>query len=309
MILALIQNRVAPPPTPYMLVSFYFPLSESEGTHSSHPTPHRQSNMAATNGNNADDDAAQYLEAFFASSSTEAPPMPNPLDVARGLTSLATDPPTVHWGIVGAGRVSHDFVQALKSVPGALVAAVAASALDKAQEFGAKHGIPKCYGSYEALAADPDVQVVYIGTLHAFHKAHALLAIEAGKHVLVEKPVACTTTDAEEMVARAQAKGVFFLEGMWTRFFPVVEMARHLIEKGMIGKVVALHADFGFNSSDSENYPDSPFFRRTLGGGGCCLWACTPSAWRRFALGPRCPRGLRPRGWWTSPRGWIWREG
>lgn len=78
-----------------------------------------------------------------------------------------------------------------------------------------------------------------------FHQEHALLAIEAGKHVLVEKPVACTGKDAEEMVARAKAKGVMFLEGMWTRFFPVVEMARHLIGTGAIGRVVALHADFG----------------------------------------------------------------
>lgn len=175
--------------------------------------------------------------------------------------------------------------------------------MEKAEVFAKTHAIETAYGSYEEVVGDAEVQVVYVGTLHAFHKEHALLAIEAGKHVLVEKPVACTGKDAEEMVARAKAKGVMFLEGMWTRFFPVVEMARHLIGTGAIGRVVALHADFGFNSSDSETYPDSPFFCHGLGGGGLLFVGVYPISMAPFCFGTAMPSKIAAAGVVDMPTG------
>jgi len=139
-----------------------------------------------SNGNNSVEDVVRSLDAFFSSSSSSPPssaPRPVPLDIADGLTLLS--PPTaagatLNWGIMGAGRVSHDFVQALKALPQARVVAVGASTLPKAEAFASTHKIPGAHGSYEALARDPEVQIVYVGTLHAFHKVRVVAKEESG---------------------------------------------------------------------------------------------------------------------------------
>ena len=151
----------------------------------------------------------------------------------------------MRWGILGCGKISNDFVNGLKSVPDAKVEACAARSESSAKSFGEKHGIVKCFDSYETLCQDSNVDIVYIGTIHTKHYEHAKLALSNGKHVLVEKPMAMNLTQATDLVNFAREKQLFLMEGMWTRFFPIVRKARELISQGAIGEIVAVNADFG----------------------------------------------------------------
>ena len=154
----------------------------------------------------------------------------------------------VRWGIMGAGLISADFVGSLQDLPSeeAQVVAVAARSQASAEKFASSFAIPRAYGGYEALAADPDVDVIYIGTVAQTHAACVRLALAAGKPVLVEKPIAMCKEDAAALTAEAKEKGLFLLEGMWTRFFPAIQKARELLRSGIIGDVVAVSADFGW---------------------------------------------------------------
>ncbi|KAF4133219.1 NAD-binding Rossmann fold oxidoreductase family [Phytophthora infestans] len=157
---------------------------------------------------------------------------------------MATNTP-LRWGILGCGRISHTFASNLKPLKTAIFHACAARSLDKAQEFANKHGISNAYDSYETLCSDPDVDIVYIGTLHPTHCDLALLALNHGKHVLVEKPMAMNAKEAETVITLAQQKRLFFMEGMWARFFPAVRFVRQVIEEGGIGDVHHMHSAFG----------------------------------------------------------------
>lgn len=175
---------------------------------------------------------------------TEELPPATPLDVRRGLTKPEDVAFPLRWGIVGTGSISAQWVGCLRQCPGAAVTAVAARELDRAQVFAKRLDIPAAYGSYQQLAEAPDVDIVYIGTITRLHKAHTLLAIEAGKHVLCEKPLAVDAAEARAMYAAAERKGVMLQDAMWTRFFPAVEHARHLIEAGAIGEPKLVQSDF-----------------------------------------------------------------
>jgi len=171
-------------------------------------------------------------------------PLDTPMDVRRGLTKASDVNFPLRWGIMGAGNISSDWARSLRDIPGAKLMAVAARSKEKAAEFAAEHKVQKVFSNYAEMVADPDVDIVYVGTITPLHKEHALLAIAAGKHVLCEKPLACSEADAAEMYAAAAAKGVMLQEGLWTRFFPAVEHARAVMEKGAIGDPVMVHADF-----------------------------------------------------------------
>ncbi|KAL7572082.1 hypothetical protein ACA910_001726 [Epithemia clementina (nom. ined.)] len=203
--------------------------------------------------------------------STPPPPLDDP---------MATDPlecPPLRWGMLGCGRVSHDFVLALHHLSTAQVVACAARELDRAQEFASKHGITQAYGSYEELATDPNVDIVYVGNIHIFRRSIGELCLNHNKHVLLEKPVACNAEDAKYLVALARSKNLFLMEGMWTRFFPAVEQAR-LIQKQELGEVVSVLSDFHFAASDSEEYPSSFLYNWALGGGASYLVSPYPIA-------------------------------
>jgi predicted dehydrogenase len=170
-----------------------------------------------------------------------------PLDIRLGLTNAADVAHPLRWGILGAANICADWVRALANVPGASVVAVAARSAASAQSFADEWGIARAYEGYEKLAADGEVDVVYCGTITPLHKEHVLMMIEAGKHVLVEKPMSMSAAESEAMYAAAAAKGVMMQEGMWSRFFPATEHARALIEAGAIGDVKVLQGDFGFS--------------------------------------------------------------
>lgn len=170
----------------------------------------------------------------------------------------------LRWGILGCGRISHTFASNVKPLQTAIFHACAARSLERAQQFAHEHGIAQAYGSYEALCADPSVDVVYVGTIHPSHAELAKLALNHGKHVLVEKPMAMNAKEAEAVIALANEKELFFMEGMWTRFFPAIRFVRQLIDDGAIGDAHHVHSVFGVPfKADNDR-----IWKKELGGGG-----------------------------------------
>ena len=176
--------------------------------------------------------------------SASAQPPATPLDIRREVTDAADVAFPLRWGILGTGNISSQWVKSARAVPGAAISAVAAREVDRAQQFADTHGIATAYGDYAQLVQDENVDIIYVGTITPLHKEHTLLAIEAGKHVLCEKPLAVDAADAREMYAAATRASVMLQDAMWTRFFPAVEHARYLIETGAIGDVVLTQSDF-----------------------------------------------------------------
>ena len=167
-----------------------------------------------------------------------------PRDVSLGLTRAEDVAFPLRWGIIGTGEISRMFVSAARECTGATIAAVSSRSADNAHAFAAEHGVEKAFETYEDMVAAPDIDIVYVGTPGDVHKEHSLMAIEAGKHVLCEKELTNTVADAEEMYAAAERHNVMLQDGVWTRFFPAVEHARHLIEEGAIGDVVMVQSAF-----------------------------------------------------------------
>ena len=127
---------------------------------------------------------------------------------------------------------------------------MAARSLASATEFAATHGVRAALESYSALVESESVDIVHIGTITPLHKEHVEMAIAAGKHVLCEKPLAESAADAEQLYGLAKEKGVMLQEGMWTRFFPAVELSRQCIEKGRIGTLKSVTANMGFDLNE-----------------------------------------------------------
>lgn len=169
----------------------------------------------------------------------------------------------LRWGILATGRIAASFVQDLALV-GSRVTAVGSRDIDRARQFAQEHGIARAHGSYEDLVGDPDVDVVYIATPNTSHAANALLALNAGKHVLVEKPFAINAAEAQIVVDRAAELGLIVLEAMWTRWMPHMHRIRELIRSGTLGEVRTLVADHGLRlPGDPGHRVQNP----ALGGG------------------------------------------
>jgi predicted dehydrogenase len=170
----------------------------------------------------------------------------------------------VRWGILGPGRIAHAFAAGLHEAAGAALAAVGSRDLARAQAFAAEFGAARAYGSYEALANDPQVDAIYIGTPHAGHEAHTILCLQAGKHVLCEKPLALNAGQATRMIATARTRGLILMEAVWTRFLPAITRIRELVATDTIGDIRMVQADFGFRAGYD---PASRLFAPELGGG------------------------------------------
>jgi predicted dehydrogenase len=150
--------------------------------------------------------------------------------------------PSLRWGIMGTGGIAHLQTRDLVD-NGFTVAAVGSRSQTAADAFAAEFGIPTAHASYEALVADPSVDVIYVSTPHPFHAPGANLALAAGKHVLLEKPFTVTAGEARQVVGLAAERGLVVLEAMWTRFLPQSVRVRKLIADGAIGEPRALIAD------------------------------------------------------------------
>ncbi len=172
----------------------------------------------------------------------------------------------IRWGILGTGTIANTFARDLLLVEDGILQGVASRDLEKAKAFGSQYGAVSCYGSYEELVQDPDIDAVYIATPHVFHKENSMLCLRAKKAVLCEKPMAINALEAKEMIDCARENEVFLMEAMWTRFLPHIKWVRELIEKGEIGQIKWIKADFGFGLN--EDYPESGrLLNKTLAGG------------------------------------------
>lgn len=170
---------------------------------------------------------------------------------------------TIRWGILGTGFIAGLQTQDLVD-NGFTVQAVGSRTADSSRRFSETFGIPTAHGSYEALVADPAVDAVYVATPHTLHYTHALLALNAGKHVLVEKPFTVNAREAQELAALAEAQGLVVLEAMWSRFLPHMARLREIVAEGSLGQIRKVTA------SHNQNLPKDPAHRLNdpaLGGG------------------------------------------
>ncbi|MEO7123069.1 MAG: Gfo/Idh/MocA family oxidoreductase [Lacisediminihabitans sp.] len=169
----------------------------------------------------------------------------------------------IRWGILGTGSIAHQQTTDLFG-NGFSVVAVGSRTQASADAFAAEFGIPRAYGSYDALVADPEVDAIYVSTPHPMHADNATLALKAGKHVLVEKPFSLSAAQTRAVVELAAEKKLVVLEAMWTRFLPHMLRIREIIAAGTIGEVRTLLADH------DQNLPKDPSHRinnPALGGG------------------------------------------
>ena len=149
----------------------------------------------------------------------------------------------IRWGFLGAGGIAASMAADLHHGNNMLYA-VAARDVDRGAAFAARFGASHSYGDYRSVVEDPDVDIVYVATTHPFHREQALIAIDAGKHVLIEKPLTLNATHAREVLTAARDKGVFAMEAVWMRANPLILKAQEIVARGVIGDVVAVHADF-----------------------------------------------------------------
>jgi len=189
----------------------------------------------------------------------------------------------VRWGILGTGKIARAFATALQDVPDAVLAGVASRSLDKADAFAAEFRAGAAYGSYEALAQADGIDLVYVATPHPQHASNALLALGAGKGVLVEKPFTMNAREAEQLIALARANKLFLMEAMWTRFMPALAEVKRLIAAGEIGSVQQVVADFGFTANFG---PEHRVFNPELGGGALLDLGIYPLSIAASLLGP-----------------------
>ncbi|XP_007239709.3 trans-1,2-dihydrobenzene-1,2-diol dehydrogenase [Astyanax mexicanus] len=168
------------------------------------------------------------------------------------------------WGICGAGKISHDFSVALKTLPARehQITAVAARNLERAQTFAKTHGIPKAYGSYQELADDPNIDIIYLGVLHTEHLKLGLLFLNAGRNVLCEKPFAMNLREVNQLITASRRSNVFLMEAVWSRCFPVYSEVGRLLGEDAVGEVKLVKAYFG---SPQLHVPRS--VEKELGGG------------------------------------------
>lgn len=191
----------------------------------------------------------------------------------------------IRWGILATGRIAQGFAANLAAVPGAVLAAVGSRSEESARAFAQRYAGPgaRAYGSYEHLVADPDVDVVYVASPHALHLAHTRLALEAGKPVLCEKPLALNAAEAEEMVALARDRGLFLMEAMWMACHPVVRAVRDGLAAGTFGAPRQVHADLGFVV---EADPTDRLRDPVLGAGALLDMGVYPLTFAHLMLGP-----------------------
>lgn len=188
----------------------------------------------------------------------------------------------IRWGIISTGRIAQTFASDIARIDQGVVVAVGSRDLERGREFAERFGVAHYYDSYEELVGDPEVEAIYVATPHPMHRRDALLALGAGKHVLVEKAFAMSADEAREIVSAARGAERFAMEAMWTRFLPHVVEVRRLLADGAIGPVVAVHADHG---KWFEKDPTHRLFAPELGGGALLDLGVYPVSFASMVLG------------------------
>ncbi|HEY5019267.1 MAG TPA: Gfo/Idh/MocA family oxidoreductase [Streptosporangiaceae bacterium] len=188
----------------------------------------------------------------------------------------------VRWGILGTGGIAASFASDLRLSEAGVAVAVGSRSQAAADRFADSYGIANRHDSYESLVADPDVDVIYVATPHPMHRDNAILALRAGKHVLVEKPFTMNAAEAREVVAVARERGLFAMEAMWTRFLPHVGVIREWLGKGLLGDVVTVTADHGQWFAEDAGFR---LFAPELGGGALLDLGVYPVSFASMVLG------------------------
>jgi predicted dehydrogenase len=188
----------------------------------------------------------------------------------------------IRWGIVSTGGIASTFAADLAHTDSGTAVAVGSRRRSSADEFGERFAIPNRHDTYEALVEDPEVDAVYVGTPHPMHHEDALLALRAGKHVLVEKPFTMNAAEAEEIVAAARQRGLFAMEAMWARFLPHIREIRRLLADGALGEIVHVIAD---HCQWFEENRAHRLFAPELGGGALLDLGIYPVSFASMVLG------------------------
>jgi predicted dehydrogenase len=189
----------------------------------------------------------------------------------------------VRWGILGTGGIASAFVTDLRLTDSGAAVAVGSRSQGSADRFADEFGIASRHASYESLVADPDVDVIYVATPHPMHHDNAILALRAGKPVLVEKPFTMNAAEAREIVRVAREHGLFAMEAMWTRFLPHVAVIRDWLAQGVLGAVVTVTADHGQWFAEDAGFR---LFAPELGGGALLDLGVYPVSFASMILGP-----------------------
>jgi len=188
----------------------------------------------------------------------------------------------IRWGILACGNIANTFAKALKEVEGCELHAVAARDAERAQAFAHEHGAARAYGSYEALLADPEVDAVYIATIHPHHLEWITHSVRAGKHVLCEKPITMNLREAKQAQKLATEKRCLLREAFMYRHHPQTQKVVDMVESGVISKVRMIEASFCFNSGVK---PESRLQAKALGGGGILDVGCYAMSFVRLIAG------------------------
>lgn len=186
------------------------------------------------------------------------------------------------WGVVATGGIAHEMAAALTAVTGAELVAVASRTQASADAFAKRWRIPHAYPRYEALAADPAVDIAYIATPHPMHLAPTLACLAAGKHVLCEKPLTMNARDTTAAVEAARAQGRFLMEAIWMRFLPAIRRICELVSAGAIGDIRHISADFSIHPPYD---PAHRLFNPELGGGALLDLGIYPLSFTTMLLG------------------------
>jgi predicted dehydrogenase len=189
----------------------------------------------------------------------------------------------IRWGVLATGGIAARFADGMRLIDGGEIVAVASRSPERARAFADRFGIERRHGSYADLVADPDVDVVYVATPHAQHAAATIAAVEGGKHVLCEKPLALDQVQARAMTEAAAASGRFLMEAMWTRFLPAYRILGEVLAAGRIGTPLMVEADFGFRRPVE---PGHRLFDARLGGGSLLDLGIYPLQLCSLVLGP-----------------------
>lgn len=170
----------------------------------------------------------------------------------------------IKWGIIGLGKIADKFASDLQFSENAILHAVASRSLDKAKQFTEKHNAQKYYDSYQKLAQDSEVDIIYIATPHSFHFENTMMCLKNNKNVLCEKPIGMNKQQTQKMFDEAKSRNLFLMEGLWTRFIPATEKLFDLLNDKVIGDLQFIRADFGFKADFD---PEGRVFKKELGAG------------------------------------------
>lgn len=171
---------------------------------------------------------------------------------------------TINWGIIGLGKIAHKFASDLKLYKGAELYGVASRDYNKAKMFSEKFHSIKYFDSYENLAKDPNIDIVYIATPNSLHFENTMMCLRNGKSVLCEKPMGLDSKEVQIMIDEAKSRKLFLMEAIWTRFLPSTEKVLEILKSKIIGKVNFVRADFGFKGDPN---PEGRILNKSLGGG------------------------------------------